>query len=144
MKSENKTKRRFDMEKYRLSFCVVNKYRYNIAEIIVDSDIDVTIEMIEEIDLFLSNIFNDNFGVLVNKVNKYRYEYDARLMLGSLEAMKAVAAVNYSIDGEESTHAVLQVRCVDNLNVKSFSGYQLGWKEAFDWLELELQSYSLR
>ena len=128
------------MEKYRLSFCVVNKYCDNIAEIIVDSDVDVTIEMIEEIDVFLNNLFH-NFGVLVNKINRYRYEYEARLILGSLETMKAVASVTYSIDGEESTHAVLQVRCVDNLNVKSFSGYQLGWQEAFDWLELELQSY---
>jgi len=129
------------MEKYRLSFCVVNKYSDNIAEIIIDSDIDVTIEMVEEIDVFLNNIFQQNFGVLVNKVNRYRYEYDARLMLGSLEAMKAIASVNYSIEGEESTRAVLQVRCVDKLNVKSFSGYQLGWQEAFDWLVLELQSF---
>jgi len=130
------------MEKYRLSFCVVNKYTDNIAEIIIDSDIDVTVEMVEEIDIFLTNIFQQDFGVLVNKVYRYRYEYDARLMLGSLEAMKAIASVNYSAEGERSTHAVLQVRCVDNLNVRSFSAYQLGWQQAYDWLLIELSRLS--
>jgi len=126
------------MEKYRLSFCVIHKYTDNIAEIIIDSYIEVTIEMVEEFDMFLNNIFQQDFGLLVNKINRYRYAFDAQLMLGSLESIKAIASVNYSAEGEKSTQAILNVRCIDNLNVKTFSGYELGWQQAYDWLLMEL------
>jgi len=126
------------MEIYRLSFCIIHKHSDNIAEVIIDRDIEVKIEMVEEFDIFLSNIFQQDFGVLVNKINQYSYAFDAQLMLVSLETMRAIATVNYSGEGHKSTQEFIKRRCIDNLNVKTFSGYELGWQEGYDWLLTEL------
>ena len=62
------------MKEYRLSFCTINICADNIAEVIIDENIEVSIEMVEEHDEFLCSIFKGSFGVLVNKINTYSYE----------------------------------------------------------------------
>ncbi len=126
------------IKKYRLSFCNINILTDNIAEVIIDNNIVVTIEMVEEHDDFLCTIFNGDFGVLVNKVNTYSYTLEAKLIMGSIESMKAIASVNYSPDGTQSSQDIKDRRSNDSLNLKSFSGYEMGWQRAYDWLTLEL------
>ena len=132
------------MKKYRLSFCTVNILADNIAEVIIDNDIEVTIEMVEEHDEFLSVFFKENFAVLVNKINSYCYTLEAKLIVGSVESMIAIASVHYSAQAAESTQDIMDKRSKDCLNLKTFSGYELGWQQAFDWLTLELLTISTR
>ncbi len=52
----------------RLSFgCTVNHLESNIAEVIVDSGIELSIEMVEELDNYLSDFYSGDFALLVNK-----------------------------------------------------------------------------
>lgn len=94
--------------------------------------------MVGEHDDLLCTIFNGDFGVLVNKVNTYSYTLEAKLIMGSIESMKAIASVNYSSDGTQSSQDIKDRRSNDSLNLKSFSGYKMGWQRAYDWLTLEL------
>jgi len=130
------------MEKYRLSFCTVNILTDNIAEVIIDDNIEVSMEMVEEHDKFLCSMFKGNFGVLVNKINTYSYSLEAKLLMGSVVNMKAIASVFYSSQGMQSTQNIMKKRSMDSLNLKLFSGYELGWQQAYDWLMLELLNKS--
>jgi len=127
-----------NMKKYRLSFCTVNIMTDYIAEVIIDDNIEVSMEMVEEHDKFLCSVFKGDFGVLVNKINTYSYSLEAKLIMGSVVRMKAIASVFYSSQGIQSTQNIMEKRSMDSLNLKLFSGYELGWQQAYDWLMLEL------
>jgi len=131
------------MDKHRLSFATVNILSDNIAELIVDNDVEVSLEMVEEHDQLLTSIFTKRFGVLVNKINNYSYAYEATLSMGSIAQIKAIATVNYSPQGEKSTQEIIKTRITDNLNLNNFSGLELGWQQAYDWLIQELQDENI-
>ena len=128
------------MEKYRLSFCTVNIMTDNIAEVIIDDNIEVSIEMVEEHEKFLCSVFKGDFGVLDNKINTYSYSLEAKLIMGSVVRMKAIDSDFYSSQGMQSTQDIMERRSMDSLNLKLFSGYELGWQQAYDWLTLELHN----
>jgi len=126
------------MKKYRLSFAQINVVDDCIAEVIFDKAIDVSIEMMEEIETFACGIFNDDFGVIVNKIYPYTYCPGATLTLGSMERMKAIASINYIKEGTAITQDIVHKRRVDMLNIKPFNGLALGRQQAIDWLLNEL------
>ena len=125
------------MEKYRLSFAHVNVLDTHIAEVICDKNIEVTMEMIEEVEVFLCDFFVNDFGVLINKIHPYTYSFGAKLTLGSRERMKAIASVNYTDIAQAITQDIINIRSTDNLNIKQFSGLELGRQQAFEWLQEE-------
>ena len=49
------------MQKYQLSFAKINVLTEHIAEVIVGQDVVISLEMSEEYDDFLTNIFSNNF-----------------------------------------------------------------------------------
>ena len=125
--------------KYRLSFADLNLLSEHIVEIVVDAGIDFSLEMMEEYDRFLASHFNDEFGVLVNRVHQYSYSYEVQLSIASDEKLKAIAVVNYSQQSKESTSRIKNLRSIDGWNLAEFSSEDLGWENAFSWLEKELQ-----
>ena len=126
--------------KYELSFCSINMLDENIAEIIVNKSVEISIEMVEEYDEFLSTHFSSDFGLLINKINDYNYSFEAKLSIASNEHLKVMAVVNYSNESEELTQKIKNLRAVDDWNLKNFSGLDLGWQQAYDWLKEELST----
>ncbi len=126
------------MHKHRLSFADINIISDSIAEIIIDEGVKVSIEMVEEYDNFLACIFKGNYGVLINKVNNYSYSPEAQFIMGSSENIVAIAAVNYTEQGNASSKEIAGRRAIDQLNVMTFSGLNLGWQEAMSWLQHEI------
>jgi len=131
------------MKKYRLSFAYINIIDNKIAEVIVDEGINVSLEMIEEHDDLLMKIFDGKFGILVNKINNYSYSIEAQLIMGSLENIAAIAAITYSVQGKASSKLIADIRIIDQLNVKTFSGLELGWQQAVSWLQNEIAMTSV-
>lgn len=131
------------MKKYRLSFAYINIIDNKIAEVIVDEGINVSLEMIEEHDDLLMKIFDGKFGILVNKINNYSYSIEAQLIMGSLENIAAIAAITYSVQGKDSSKLIADIRIIDQLNVKTFSGLELGWQQAVSWLQNEIAMTSV-
>lgn len=132
------------MENHQLSFCNVNILNDNVAEVIIDNNISVSLEMVEEFDELLCSIFNGDFGVLVNKINTYSYTLEAKLVMGLIARMKAIATVNYSSQDTKSTQDIKNIRSKDSLNLKTFSAYEMGRQNAYNWLKLELSNNGIR
>lgn len=126
------------IKKHKLSFGYITLLSNNIAEVIVNHNTKMTIEMIEEYDEFLANYFHDDFGVLINRINDYSYTYEASLSIASLANLKAIAVVSYSSKSREESLEILAKRKRDGWNMKVFSGLELGWQQGLNWLENEL------
>ena len=81
------------MEKHQLSFCTVNILTDKNAELIINDNIEVNIDMLEDLDEFLCSIFHRDFGILVNKSKTCSYTLEARLIMSSIEPIRS--KVNY-------------------------------------------------
>jgi len=127
---------------HKLSFCSINILSDAIAEVIVNNNVEVSLEMVEEFDRFLLDKFTGSFGVLINAVNIYDYSFEAKLIVGSNENIKAIAVVNYNSKMKSITQNIVKLREVDSWNVKFFSGLELGWQRGVDWLKKELSAHS--
>ncbi|OUS23178.1 hypothetical protein A9Q98_16085 [Thalassotalea sp. 42_200_T64] len=124
--------------KYYLSFGGINIIGESIAEVIIEKGVVMTLEMCEEYDAFLLDHFLQPFGLLVNKLHNYSYTYEAKLHVASLENVKAIAVITYNQEAKKEIENIVKHRVQDNLNVKEFSGLQLGRDEGIKWLENEL------
>lgn len=124
--------------KHRLSFGYFNILADNILEVTVDQGVEMTLEMIEECSDFISAHFRGDFGMLINRINRYTYTYEAQLSIASYEGLKALAFVFYSPECEKATRKLQQLRAVDKWNARLFSGLELGWQQAYDWLQQEM------
>jgi len=124
--------------KHRLSFAYFNILSDNIVEVVVDDGVEMTMEMIEECHQFIHAQFSDDFGMLINRVNNYTYTYEAKLSIASYENLKAIAFVYYSVGSKEVTEKLYKLRAFDEWNYQLFSGLELGWQQANDWLQKEL------
>ncbi|MGJ8691118.1 MAG: hypothetical protein ACSHW0_01405 [Thalassotalea sp.] len=125
---------------HQLSFASIKLLADDIAEVVVDNNIEITLEMVEELEAFLNHNFKQAFGLLVNKVNPYSYSFEAMTCMASNKYLAALAVVNYEDHSEDPIHYVLKIRAVDELNIKVFSGLELGWQQAKDWLAHELEN----
>ena len=130
--------------KHRLSFAYFNILSDNILEVVVDDGIEMTLEMVEECHEFINAHFTDEFGMLINRVNNYSYTYEAKLSIASYENLKAIAFVYYSSDSKDITEQLGKTRITDEWNYRIFSGLELGWQQAFDWLAQELSVIKVR
>jgi hypothetical protein len=130
------------MVKYKLSFCSINILNDYIAEVIVNKNIEISLEMVEEYETFLADKFTNAFGLLINKINYFNFTFEAKLSIASHANLKAIAVVNYTKESELITKELATLRAIDEWNLKSFSGLDLGWQQAFDWLEKELSAFS--
>jgi hypothetical protein len=127
---------------HNLSFAKVNIISENIAEVIVRQDIEISLEMSEEYDDFLTHNFPNNFALLVNKINQYDFSFEAKLSMASHENLKAIAVVTYTKEGKLSVEKLAAMRQLDGWNVKVFDGLNLGWQDGLAWLQDELNSMS--
>jgi hypothetical protein len=126
--------------KHRLSFGYFKILADNMLEVVADEGVEMTLEMIEECHQFVDTHFTDDFGMLVNRVNDYTYSFEAKLSIASYQYLKAIAFVYYSSDSKKATEELYQLRAFDEWNFRVFSGLELGWQQAFDWLQQELIS----
>ncbi|WP_019027354.1 hypothetical protein [Colwellia piezophila] len=132
------------MKKHQLSFAKINILNEHIAEVIVDQDTVISLEMSEEYDRFMSEIFSNYFAILVNKINQYDFSFEAKLSMASHQNLTAIAVVTYDNEGKESVEKLAAIRQLDGWNVKIFDGLNLGWQEGLDWLNNELNSKALK
>ena len=123
---------------YQLSFATIKVLPDNIAEVIVDNNIEITLEMVEELEGFLDKKFTQPFALLVNRINQYSYTFEAMSCMISNALLTAMAVVNYDDTAKDPIHDVLALRAVDKLNVEVFSGLELGWQQAKNWLANQL------
>lgn len=124
--------------KHRLSFGFFNLLANNIIEVTADEGIEMTLEMVEECHDFVNKYVEGDFAMLINRINNYTYSYETQLSIASYENLKALAFVCYSKQSFDVTKRLQNNRAVDQWQYPIFSGLELGWQQAFNWLESEL------
>jgi hypothetical protein len=124
--------------KHRLSFGFYNIFANNIIEVTADEGIEMTLEMVEECHEFVNNNVEGDFAFLINRINNYTYTYEAKLSVASYEGLKALAFVCYSEQSRLVTKKLQASRSFDQWEYPVFSGLELGWQQAYHWLENEL------
>ena len=110
----------------------------NIVEVIINQDIEISLELVEEYDAIMNEHFTENYAVLVNRINNYGYAYEALLCVGSTKNLTAAAIINYGTANAQQTKNLQSVLDADKLNVKEFAGLELGRESALDWLKEQL------
>ena len=128
--------------KHRLSFGFYNIFANNIIEITADEGIEMTLEMVEESHEFVNENVEGDFALLINRINNYSYTYEAKLSVASFEGLKALAFVCYSEKSVVVTNKLQECRSVDQWRYPVFLGLELGWQQAYQWLENELSVIS--
>lgn len=128
------------MNKHQLSFAKINILNEQVAEVIVEQGTIISLEMSEEYDRFLTEVFSNNFALLVNKINQYDFSFEAKLSMASHDNLKAIAVVTYDKESKKSVEKVADLRQLDGWNLQVFDGLNLGWQEGLDWLHNELKS----
>jgi hypothetical protein len=76
--------------------------------------------------------------MLINRINEYTYSYEAQLSIGSYEGLKAIAFVYYSDKSKVILEKINLTQAYDKWNSSIFSGLELEWQQAFQWLKHEL------
>jgi hypothetical protein len=128
------------MNKHQLSFAKINILNEQVAEVIVEQGTIISLEMSEEYDRFLTEVFSNNFALLVNKINQYDFSFEAKLSMASHDNLKAIAVVTYDKESKKSVEKVADLRQLDGWNLQVFDGLNLGWQDGLDWLHNELKS----
>jgi hypothetical protein len=54
--------------------------------------------------------------------------------MASNELLTAFAVINYDDVQQDPINQVVELRAMDELNMKVFSGLELGWQEGKNWL----------
>jgi hypothetical protein len=125
-----------------LSFATVNMHDNNIVEVIIDGSTEISLEMTEEFDQFLSLHCTGPIGLLFNKLNDYVYSFESKLTVASHTDIRAIAVVYYTDDGQNSATKIQKIRAMDNLNIAMFSGVESGepsgWQQAMSWLQQQV------
>ncbi len=124
--------------KYQLSFASVHVLTSNAVEVIINKDVEVSLEMVEECHQLLTGLFNSDFGILLNRVHSHDFSFEAKLCMASHENLSAIAVVNYREQDIQSTNEIVKLRKIDNWNLKSFSCFDLGYQQAQTWLKSQL------
>jgi hypothetical protein len=124
--------------KHRLSFGYFTLLAENIVEVVIDDGIELSLEMVEECDQFFKAHIFGEFGMLINRINEYSYSYEAQLSIGSYQGLKAIAFVYYTDECKTLFEQLNVTRANDNWNSRLFSGLELEWQQALNWLEQEL------
>lgn len=132
------------MIKHQLSFAQVNLLNENLAEIIIDANVIISLEMTEEYEQFIAENVTDNYTILVNKINHYDFSFEAKLSVASHENLAAIAVVTYNNDSQKSVENIAAMRKRDGWNLKIFDGLSLGRQQAIQWLATELHRKKLK
>lgn len=122
------------MYSHKLSFCRINKLGDRIAEVIVDEGVEVDMEMVAEYHRWIEENLEDPCGLLINKLHKYTYTFEAQTRIAELPMIRAMGVVAYSSVSEVTTKSLIRIPRESKWNIRIFP--ERG--KALAWLEEEL------
>jgi hypothetical protein len=109
------------MDLYELPFAKIIILRDNLAEVLINDEVEMNLEMVEQYHQFLLSHLQAPFSLLVNKVNAYTYNFAAQQKLATLEEIDRMAVIAYNRVTRTSTEYLAKVPRSVNWNLKVFS-----------------------
>ena len=121
------------MDLYELPYAKIIILQDNIAEVMINDEVKMDLEMVEHYHEFLLSHLRPPFSLLVNKINSYTYDFDAQIKLATLKEINAMAVVAYDRITRITTETLASYPRSEKWNLKVFSNRD----EALNWLLLE-------
>ena len=118
------------MTRHQLSFGTIDILQANIAEVIIDEGVEMTLSMVNDYHQFLKTHLQSPFALLINKVNPYSYTYEAQKVIATLTEIAVMAVVTYRDVTQAATEHLIQVPRDVAWNIQLFSDRSL----ALAWL----------
>jgi len=118
------------MEVYKISFAQIFIIQSNLAEIVVDSGVDIDIVMVAEIHTSLLSLLDDSFSLLINKTNAYSTQLDALIKFGELAEIDKIAVFAPNKLAKLSADFSATIPSSQELNIEVFTERD----EALAWL----------
>jgi len=115
---------------HRLSFGEISILKSNLAEVIIDKNIEINMEMVEEYHRFLLTHLEHPFNLLINKRNQYTYTFEAQRHIGTLNQINSMAVVAYNSITAMSTSCLIAIPRTTPWNIQIFEERAA----ALDWL----------
>ena len=81
------------MKQYQLSFGSINFPQDNIAEILINENVEMALPMVNDYHQFLQCHLRAPFALLINKVHPYGYPYEAQKAFEIIPEISAMAVV---------------------------------------------------
>ena len=121
------------MDLHELPYAKIIILQDNIAEVMINDEVKMDLEMVEQYHEFLLSHLRPPFSLLINKINSYSYDFDAQLKLATLKEINAMAVVAYNRITRITTEALASYPRSEKWNLKVFSNRD----EALNWLLLQ-------
>jgi hypothetical protein len=109
------------MEVQQTSFAKICVLSDDLAEIIVDSGVDINLEMVDEIHHYLLSIFSHCFSLLINKSNSYSTQLDALIQFGTLDRIDKIAIFSPNKLAKMSAEFSASIPSSTSLNIEVFT-----------------------
>ena len=117
------------MSIHKLSFGEITILKPNLAEVIIDNDVVMDLEMVGEYHQFLLAHLEHPFNLLINKIHQYTYTFEAQQHLATLPQINSMAVVAYNSITENSTKCLFLIPRAIPWNIQVFKER----KTALDW-----------
>ncbi|EPJ48214.1 MAG: hypothetical protein OFPI_30660 [Osedax symbiont Rs2] len=114
-----------------MSFAEITILKPNLAEVIIGSDIEMDLAMVNEYHEFLLSHLECPFNLLINKIHQYSYTFEAQQHLATMREINSMAVVAYNSVTENSTNSLISVPRAMPWNIQIFKERKTG----LDWLE---------
>ena len=121
------------MDLYELPYAKIIILQDDIAEVMINDEVKMDLEMVEHYHEFLLSHLRPPFSLLINKINSYTYDFDAQLKLATLKEINAMAVVAYDRITRITTETLASYPRSEKWNLKVFSNRD----EALNWLLLQ-------
>ncbi len=115
---------------YKISFAQIHVINPSLAEITVDSGVDIDLVMVDEIHKALLSLLDASFSLLINKSNAYSTQLDALIKFGFLDAIDKIAVFAPNKMAKLSADFSATIPSSSLLNIKVFTDRD----EALAWL----------
>lgn len=119
------------MDLHELSFGKIIILTDDIAEVIINENVEMNIAMVEKYHDFLLTHLKAPFSLLVNKINAYTYNFEAQLKIATLEEIDKMAVVSYNRVTNVATDYLAQLPRELKWNLKVFNNRE----QALEWLK---------
>ncbi|RCU50002.1 MULTISPECIES: hypothetical protein [Corallincola] len=119
------------MTTFRTSVVTIHQLAPDIAEVIVDDGVEMTLSDVQAYhDCLLAN-FSAPFRLLINKINQYTYTYEAQQGLADLPQIEAMAVLVYSKASMAAMRVLQQQQRENPWHAEVFTSR----REALAWLD---------
>ena len=126
------------MDLYDLSYAKIIILQDDIAEVIINDAVIMNAEMVKHYHEFLRSHLTSPFSLLINKVNKYTYDFNAQLELATIAEINAMAVIAYNRITELTTESLASYPRSKKWNLEIF----LNRNDALAWLLSEQKKIS--